>query len=147
MHADRNSCFSSLSLPPSIPSISQKLNEPDLRTAVESECVQFSFFRVLESEFAVKYARIDWILSFAEWWKLKYPISNCSVKYHVMCTCVDFVTASVIPPGRWGWNQCITLDVEMKEGFAPTMEKNLTLHESPWLCLRKLQTEQRFCQI
>ena len=59
MHADRNSCFSSLSLPPSIPIFSQKLNEPDLRTAVELEYVQFSFFRVLESEFAVKYARID----------------------------------------------------------------------------------------
>ena len=44
MHADRNSCFSSPSLPPSTPIVSQKLDEPILRTAVESECVQFSFF-------------------------------------------------------------------------------------------------------
>ena len=40
-----------------------------------------------------------------------------------MCICVDFEATLLIPPGRWGWNQGIKLDVEMKEGFAPTMEK------------------------
>ena len=86
-------------------------------------CPILFFFRVLESEFAFKYARIDGILSFAEWWKLKYPISNYSVKYHVKCTCVDFVAALPIPLRRWGWNQGIKLDIEMKEGFVSTMEK------------------------